>query len=222
VDLMNVLDPLSAAIVFGGTVAAVLLRCGWRDCWATAQLVGQLFGRPFDSERVRSELAVQIQEIDAEGLLRAEPQRFSDGEFDELAETLVKHRSIQALYFDHESHSLRRSALSDTAVKVLSEAAELAPVLGLAGTLLSLGGLSATAADGGYGVAIATAVTTTFYGLVGAHFVFAPLAGAVLRRADAEEHARRELLNWLADAVEQASPAKRIRSGPKSATKAAA
>ena len=221
-DLMNVLDPLSAAIVFGGTVAAVLLRCGWRDCSAAAQAVGQLFTRPFDSDHVRSELAVQIQEIGADGLLRAEPHRFGDGEFDQLAEALVRHRSIQALYFDHERHSLRRVAEAEKAGRVLSEASELAPVLGLAGTLLSLGGLSATAADGGYGFAIATAVTTTFYGLVAAHFVFAPLAGAVLRRADAEEMQRRELLNWLADAVDRASPGKRTRAEARSEPKSEA
>lgn len=216
-DVMNVFDALSAAIVFGGTLAAVLLRCGWRDCAAAAQVIGHLFARRFDSERVRAELAVQIQEIMADGLVRAEPHRFGDGEFDELSEALVQHRSIQALYFDHERHSLRRAALAETAGRVLGEAAELAPVLGLAGTLLSLGGLSAAAVDGDYGRAIGTAVTTTFYGLVAAHFIFAPLSGAVLRRADAEEEQRRVLLNWLADAVEHASPGKPRRAEPKAA-----
>lgn len=215
--VMNVFDPLSAAIVFGGTLVAVLLRRGWRDCSDAAQVVAQLFRRPFDSDRVRSELAIQIQEIGEDGLVRAEPHRFGDGEFDELSEALVKHRSIQALYFDHERHALRRAALAETAGKVLAEAAELAPVLGLAGTLLSLGGLSATAADGDYGRAIGTAVITTFYGLVAAHFLFAPLAGAVLRRADAEEEERRTLLNWLADAVERASPGRPKQAEPKAA-----
>jgi chemotaxis protein MotA len=215
VDLMNLFDPPSAAIVLGGTLAAVLLRCGWRDCAATAQVVAQLFARPFDSDRVRAELAVQIQEITTDGLVRAEPHRFGDGEFDELSEALIHHRSIQALYFDHERHALRRSTLAEIAGKVLSEAAELAPVLGLAGTLLSLGGLSASTVDGNYGQAIGMAVITTFYGLVAAHFLFAPLAGAVLRRADAEEEERRTLLNWLADAVDQAHPGKPKRTEPK-------
>lgn len=216
-DVMNVFDPLSAGIVLGGTLAAVLLRCGWRDCAATAQVVANLFARPFDSDRVRAELAVQIQEITTNGLVRAEPHRFGDGEFDELSEALIQHRSIQALYFDHERHALRRTALADIAGKVLGEAAELAPVLGLAGTLLSLGGLSASAADGDYGSAIGMAVITTFYGLVAAHFIFAPLAGAVLRRSDAEEVERRTLLNWLADAVDRAHPGKPTRAEPKAA-----
>lgn len=216
-DFISLLDPVSAVIVFGGTLVAVVLRCGWRDCRDAARVVGHLFTRPFDSDRVRAELAVQIQEIGSDGLVRAAPHRFGDGEFDELSEALVRHRSIQALYFDHERHSLRRAALAQTAGKVLAEAAELAPVLGLAGTLLSLGGLSAIAVDGDYGRAIGAAVITTFYGLLGAHFLFAPLAGVVLRRADAEEEERRTLLNWLADAVEQASPGKPRRSQPRAA-----
>ena len=216
-DLTNVLDPLSALIVFGGTLAAAMLRCGWRDCAATTQVVAHMLRKPFDVERVRAELAVQIQEIGQDGLVRAAPHQFGDGEFDELSEALVRHRSIQTLYFEHERHSLRRASLAETTGKVLGEAAELAPVLGLAGTLLSLGGLSAATVDGDYGRAIATAVTNPLYGLLAAHFLFAPLAGAVLRRADAEEQARRELLEWLADAVERASPGKRNRGEPKAA-----
>lgn len=217
VNLTTVFDPLSAAIVFGGTLAAALMRCGWRDCAAAAQVVAHLFTRPFNAKRVRAELAVQIQEIGQDGLVRAAPHQFGDGEFDELSEALVRHRSIQALYFEHERHSLRRASLADTAGKVLGEAAELAPVLGLAGTLLSLGGLSSATVDGDYGRAIGMAVVTTLYGLIAAHFLFAPLSGAVLRRADAEEEARRELLEWLADAVERASPGKRKRGESKAA-----
>ena len=206
-DMINHLFDLpSAAIVIGGTLVATLLRCGWRECWTAAKLVGQLFTRPFDSTRVRSELAVQVQEIRRDGLLRAEPHRFGDGEFDELSETLIRHRSIEALHDEHERHRARRSVLAGTAGRVLAEAAELAPVLGLAGTLLALGGLSDAVTTGSYGPAIGAAVTTTLYGLIVANFLFAPLSAAVERRARAEERERRELLDWLADAVGRAAP----------------
>lgn len=206
---VNLLDPLSIAFVFGGTLAAALLRCGWRDCAAAAQAAGQLFARPFDSLRVRAELAVQIREIGERGLIRAEPHQVGDGEFDRLSDALVRHRSIRSLYDEHERHRAGRAALAATARAVLTEAAELAPVLGLAGTLLSLGGLSTLAVDGDYGRAIGMAVTTTFYGLIAANFLFAPLAGAIARRARAEEQARQDLLAWLTEAVERAAPAPR-------------
>ena len=100
--MTNLFDPLSAGIVLGGTVVAVLLRCGWRDSRCALTAVAHLFTKPFDSVRVRAELALQIQEIDEDGLVRAKPHRFGDGEFDELSENLVRHRSIQILYDEHD------------------------------------------------------------------------------------------------------------------------
>lgn len=205
VDIMQLLDPLSAAIVLGGTLAATLLRCGWRDAGATLRALAQFPGRPFDSGRVRAELAAQVREIGEDGILRAEPHRFGDGEFDELSEALIRHRSIKALHEEHARHRERRQTAAGSAVRVLNEAAELAPVLGLAGTLVALGGFSA-AADADYARSIGTAVITTLYGLVLANFVFAPLAAAVARRARIEERERQELIDWLAAAVERAIP----------------
>jgi chemotaxis protein MotA len=203
--MTNLFDPLSLGIVLGGTVAAVLLRCGWRDCSRALTAVAHLFARPFNSDGVRAELAVQIQEIDRDGLLRAQPHHFGDGEFDELSETLIRRRSVQSLYDEHERYRWRRAVLAGTAGRVLSEAADLAPILGLAGTLLSLSGLS-TIAEGDYGRAIGMAVTTTLYGLVVANFLFAPLSAAVERRAQSEEKARQALLDWLAGAIERSCP----------------
>ncbi len=178
--------------------------------------VSHLLLRAFDSGRVRAELAVQIQEIADDGLLRAEPHRFGDGEFDDLSDVLVRHRSIQALYEEHERHRHRRAVLAGTAGRVLAEAADLAPVLGLAGTLLSLGGLS-TAVDGDYARSIGTAVTTTLYGLVVANFLFAPLSTAVDRRARAEERDRQELLDWLAKAIKSACSRSPAATPPRAA-----
>lgn len=212
--MTNLFDPLSAGIVLGGTVLAVLLRCGWQDSRGAVAAVAHLFDDPFDSARVRAQLAVQIREIDEDGLVRAQAHRFGDGEFDELSEALVRDRSIQILYDEHERHRSRRAVLAGTAGRVLAEAADLAPILGLAGTLLALGGLS-TAAETDYARSIGTAVTTTLYGLVAANFLFAPLSAAVERRAQSEEKARQALLDWLARELERSC-------SPRAASKAVA
>ena len=203
--MTNLFDPLSAGIVIVGTVVAALLRCGWQDSHCALTAVWQLFDSPFDSGHVRAQLAVQIREIEEDGLVRAQAHRSGDGEFDELSEALIRHRSIQILHSEHERHRKRRAAFAGTAARVLTEAAELAPILGLAGTLLGLGGLSA-AAEGDYARSIGMAVTTTLYGLIVGNFLFAPLAGAVERRAQSEEKARQALLDWLAHALERTCP----------------
>lgn len=204
-NVMQLLDPVAAAIVLGGTLAATLLRCGWRDVRSALKALAQLPCKVFDSGRVRSELAAQVREIGEDGILRAEPHRFGDGEFDDLSDALIRHRSIRALHEEHERHRARRQRAAETVTRVLQEAADLSPVLGLAGTLVSLGGLGATG-NTDYASLIGTAVVTTLYGLIFANFVFAPLAGAITRRARAEERERQELLDWLAAAIERSIP----------------
>ena len=215
-DVTQWLDPLSAALVLGGTLAAAWLRCGWRDTREALRAAAQLAGRPFAPDRVRAELGAQIQEIGRDGLVRAHAHHFGDGEFDAVADALIRRRSLAALHEEHERHRAARLARARSAAGVFDQAADLAPVLGLAGTLLSLGGLSAQAAGGDTAGAIGTAVTTTLYGLLLANFVFAPLGAAIARRSRAEEAARQTLLDWLEGAVRDAcqppAPAGEARS----------
>lgn len=199
-DLAQSLTPVAASLVFGGTLAATVLRCGLADCRLALKAIACLGTKPFDFDRTRAELAAQIQDIAQDGFLRAEPHHSGDGEFDAIADRLISQRSVKALHDEHRLHRSRRQASATRARDVLVQAAELAPVMGMAGTLLSLGSMSVAA--GGYVQAIGMAVGTTFFGLVCAHFLFTPLAMAVSRRAQAEETARAELLDWLAAGLE--------------------
>lgn len=203
-DISHTIDPLSAAFVIVGTLAATVLRCGFAECRLALRTLASLPSAPFDKDATRKELAAQIREIGEDGFLRAEPHHFEDGAFDELADRLISQRSVKALHDEHRRHREQRMATAARARDVLLQAAELAPVLGLAGTLLSLGSLAGGpgAAPGGISTAIGMAVGTTFFGLVCAHFLFAPLAAAIARRSTAEEKARQELIDWLAAGVE--------------------
>lgn len=202
-DGIPLLDPASAALVLIGTLLATLLRCGWADMRTALQALGQLFAPRFDAVRARAELAIQVQEIEEDGLVRATPHYFGDGEFDEMTDALLRTRSIQALHESHEDHRARRIEASRRAVVVWVNAAELSPMFGLAGTLVSLGSLSSAAASGGdFAGAIGMAVATTLYGLLAANFLFAPLAAIISRRAEAEDRAREDLIAWLSTAIE--------------------
>ncbi|AKH44185.1 chemotaxis protein MotA [Altererythrobacter atlanticus] len=208
----QLIDLPAIAIVLGGTIAATVLRCGWRDMRDMLRSLAQLPARPFNAASVKAELAGQVRAIQEDGLLRAELRGSGDDEFDGLSGTLIGRRSVQALYDEHERYRQKRLALAETGAGVLAAAAELAPVLGLAGTLISLGSLSSDVAEGGnYAAAIGMAITTTLYGLVIANFLFSPLAAAVKRRSSVEECARKELLDWLAQAVKDASGPRALR-----------
>ena len=206
-NLMSFADCTSAAIVIGGTLVATLLRCGFGDCWQVLRALRAALGPRFAAQRVQSRLALQVQDIKANGLLGAHPLRFGDQEFDEATDALIGQRSLDALLAAHAAHKTRRELSSGIAASTLAQAAELAPVLGLAGTLISLGKLPQDGLDrGAYMVAIAMAVHATLYGLVLANLLLAPLARWVERGAEREERERQRLVDWLAQAL---SPARR-------------
>lgn len=209
-DLTSLLDPVSAAVVAGGTTLATVLRCGIGNCRQAAVALVQLGQKGFDAEGTRAEMAVQVQEIQQDGILRAKPHRFVDREFDEAADALIGGRSVKALIAAHEAHKARRTDAARRAATTLAQASELAPVFGLAGTLVSLSQLPAAGIESGaYTGAISMAVLTTLYGLLLANFVLAPLARLVERAAAAEELERDRIIDWLAWQIDRSLPRQR-------------
>ncbi len=91
-----------------------------------------------------------------------------------------------------DEHRLREAA-------VLRRAAEVAPAMGLIGTLVGLIQMLANLDDpSSIGPAMAVALLTTFYGAVMAYMVFAPIAAKLERNADEENL---ELRIYLAGAA---------------------
>ena len=201
-DILGLLDAPSAMIVIGGTAIATFLRCGVNGSRAALVAVVRLGRRRFDAERVRAELAVQVREIQTDGLLRAVPHPLGDSDFDDVTDALIGQRSVAALHCTHDANKARRLEAGARATAALSQAAELAPVFGLAGTLVSLSQLPAggVAMDAWSG-AISMAVLSTLYGLLLANLVLAPLARMVHRVAEQEEVQRQQVVDWLAGLV---------------------
>ncbi len=199
---LTLLDGTSAAIVLGGTAAGTLLRCGWSNTIAAASSLAGAMRGDFDAAHAQSELALQVQQIHRDGLLRAEPRHFGDAEFDAVTDTILSRRTVSALLEKHRAYQRARLARSRVAVATFIQAADLAPVFGLAGTLIAL---SQMPTNPGPGVllshSIPMAIVCTFYGLVTAHLLFAPLARFIERHAAREEAERQKLVDWLAAEV---------------------
>jgi len=207
----SMIDIPTLAIVLGGTLLSTFLRCGLADCRATLRQLGRTLVRqtPFDADAVRARMARVLQDIRRDGLLRAQPRGVGDGEFDAALDALVMQRSVGSARDALKAERERRLAPVRAASATLSQAAELAPVFGLAGTLISLGHMPAGGVDrSAYMPAIAMAVHATLYGLITAHLVLGPLARLVERRAGREEADRRALADWLEIEVVCAIPAR--------------
>ncbi|MBU0668501.1 MAG: MotA/TolQ/ExbB proton channel family protein [Alphaproteobacteria bacterium] len=203
--LENWIDPVAIGIVFMGTVAATLLRCGLADMRIALAALRGMFGPAFNVSRAKAELSKQIREIADDGFIRAEPHHFGDVEFDSITDIMIGQRSVESIHGAHRQYKQTRLDTAQRASRTFESAAELAPVLGLAGTLFALGQApGATSQSGGLVDAIAMAVVTTLYGLVAANFLFAPIAAAIARRSRQEERDRDEVLEWLAEGVRKA------------------
>jgi len=197
-DLAHMLDPLAAGIVIGGTLGATALRSGVADCRAALAALGALARPRFREDLVRGALAPMIAQAVREGLLRASPRRSGDATIDAALASLIQSRSLGAFERRIDAARESRVAHAQRAIRTLVLGAELSPVFGLAGTLVSLSQLPAEGlARGAFMGAISMAVLTTLYGLLLGNLVLAPLARAVERRVAAEETARRELADWL-------------------------
>lgn len=207
-QLDHLADPWSALIVVGGTVLATVLRCGVGDARAAIHAATLLARRPFDPARARADLAAHVRMMQQDGVIRSEPTRLGDRELDEATAALIGQRSIAALRGVHLLHKRRRAARNLRAVRTFTQAADLSPVFGLAGTLVSLTQLP-TAPDGDFTGAISMAVLTTLYGLVLGNIVFAPLSRMVARAAAREERSRQQVLDWLEEQLAQALPSHR-------------
>ncbi|MEY2942566.1 MAG: hypothetical protein RLY97_580 [Pseudomonadota bacterium] len=190
---------MAALIVLGGTMLATLLRCGIADCAVMCRATLRALRGRFDSAGVRAILAGQVMEIRQDGLMRTNLRHFGDKEFDDATSALIGHRSLDALMDAHKAHRDRRMRRALTAARTLNQAADLAPVFGLAGTLISLGHLPADGINhGSYMAAIGMAVQATLWGLMVANLALAPLARLIERRAEQEENERQALVDWMA------------------------
>ena len=206
-DLAHMFDPMAAGIVIGGTLGATALRSGLADCRAAVAAVRALFQPRFQDDLVRGALAPMVAQADREGLLRIRPKPCGDASIDAALTALVQTRSLAAFVSSDDGAREARIAHALRAVRTLALGAELSPVFGLAGTLVSLSQLPADGlARGAFMAAISMAVLTTLYGLLLGNLVLAPLSRAVERRVESEEAARRDITNWLIAKLAPACP----------------
>lgn len=210
----NLINPAAALIVGGGTLLAAVLRCGLADTRETLLAVRALLGKPFPAMMVRGEVAALIAQLRQDGLFRARKRPTGDPEFDEMIDALIAARSASVLMVRHAAHRKRRHHRMVRAARTLATAADLAPVFGLAGTLISLSQLQAQGlARSQFMGAISLAVVTTLYGLLLANLLLAPLARAVERRNERDEAARQAIVDWLAAQAAMVAPHLSLQRG---------
>lgn len=184
-------DLPAALIVIGGTIAVTTISFSLQDIWrAQSVMLQALIDRsiaPSDAaksvlrlaDRSRKEGVMSLQKM--LGQLRAQP--FLQRGLGLVVDTFPTTEIDRILRQEAQAKQVRHNR----SAAVLRKAAEVAPAMGLIGTLLGLvqmlGNLNDPAT---IGPAMAVALLTTFYGAVLANMVFLPLATKLERRSEAE------------------------------------
>jgi len=210
--LAQLFDPGALAIVLAGTLIATTARCGWRDLSIAARAVTQLGRSEFDKDANRAALAKTVAAIQRAGLLGADAPSPPDRALAAQIDALLRSGSFDALHAIRRADRAAREGNRASAIRVFEYAGELAPVFGLVGTLFAITQLApAASADPTEATlaAVATAVLSSLYGVLTAHFLCIPTARAIERKGEREEAARAQLIEWL-ETEAMAAPGGRI------------
>ncbi len=210
-SLRSFLDFPSVLIVLLGSFAVTMVSFSIGEVFAVIPLLGRTLFPPTRDTRRACERALSLAEISRRnGILALDhvlPQLAGEPFLQRSIAMAVDGTSpekIEAMLgteIEATSERLTRSA------NVLRRAAEVAPAMGLIGTLVGLVQMLANLKDpNAIGPAMAVALLTTFYGAVLAYMVFAPVAAKVDRNAADERQIQQIYMVAASSIARQENP----------------
>lgn len=207
----NFIDIPSVMIVILGTISATCVSFSWDEISKAGKIIANsLFmrkTRPSDLARQLMDIAVFARKKGIIGLSAIEPELekipavsdairiLTDGYTGEDAERVLT-QDLDALVERH-----RRSA------SMLRRAAEIAPAMGLIGTLVGLVQMLANLSDpDSIGPAMALALLTTFYGAIMSTIILTPMAAKLERNSNDEAMLRTLVMMAVLSIARQENP----------------
>lgn len=181
----------AAMIVLGGSTAVTLVSFTWdetRDA-ARAMAAALAGGRPCLSTTAMQllQFADKARRSSADAVMRSGGMTKSHPQFAHAIQLLgdgIEEQMVERMLEEEVHSSLQRHHMS---ARFFTRAAEVAPAMGLIGTLVGLvqmlGSLETPSA---IGPAMGVALLTTLYGAILANMVFAPVAAKIERDAQTE------------------------------------
>ena len=203
------LDPLALAIVGGGTLTATVLRAPLRDLVRAVSALRVLGRRRFDAGPLLSQLAALARIARRHGVIALDRSVIADPDVAAAIAAVVDGASADDVAALLAHLRVAREERHRGAIEVWSGIAEVAPAMGMIGTLVGLVQMFTAMRDpGAIGGAMAVALLTTLYGALLASLVGMPVAARLRRQARAESGERARLVAPLVAlaAIEPAAP----------------
>jgi chemotaxis protein MotA len=201
------LDPAAAAIVCGGTVIAVALRTPSRDLTHAIRAIRGLGRRRFDAAPLLEQIAALTRIARRHGVMALDRTVIGDTHVAAAVAAIVDGQGPDEVAAILQQLRRDRAERQLSAVEVWCGAAEVAPALGMVGTLIGLVAMFARMTDPqAIGAAMAVALLATLYGAILANLVAAPIAARLKRQARVEAIERARLEAPLVALAERERP----------------
>jgi chemotaxis protein MotA len=194
------LDPLALAIVLGGTVVAVVLRTPFADLGRALGALRTLGRRRFDAEPLLAQIAALGRIAQRHGVIALDRSVIADTDVAAAVAAVVDGASPDQVSALLEQRRLARLERHRAAAEMWAGAADIAPAMGMIGTLIGLVQMFTAMRDPAtIGAAMAVALLTTLYGAIVACLIATPVAARLKRQARHEAQERARLAGPLAE-----------------------
>ncbi|HYJ52926.1 MAG TPA: MotA/TolQ/ExbB proton channel family protein [Allosphingosinicella sp.] len=182
-------DPLALALVFGGTLLATIVSATRTDLGrGIAALVPLLRARPETDGRAAAQAVLRIRHLsEYKGIVSADRVK-TPIDFVHRAACRLARAEGSATFETWAREEIEdRRARHHSAISLWRHAADVAPAMGMIGTVIGLVAMFARMNDpAAMGPAMAVAMLTTLYGLLFAFALAGPIAARLERLSEAE------------------------------------
>ncbi|QQV77006.1 MotA/TolQ/ExbB proton channel family protein [Sphingomonas aliaeris] len=189
------LDPVAAGIVVGGTVVATMLRTPVRDLADGMAALARLPRRRFDAGGLLDQVGAFTRIARRHGVMALDRSVITDPDVSAAVFAIIDGQGPDDVAVMLRDARRLRTERQLAAVEMWSGAAEVAPAMGMIGTLIGLVAMFTRMTDpSAIGAAMAVALLATLYGAILANLVCSPIAVRLRRqvRVEAVERARLE------------------------------
>ena len=194
------LDPVALAIVLGGTSAAVLLRTPLGDLGRGIAALRTLCRRRFDVEPLLAQVAAFGRIARHHGVIALDRSVIADPDVAAAVAAIVDGASPERVSALLDQRRLSRFERHRAAAEMWTGMADIAPAMGMIGTLIGLVQMFTAMRDPKMiGAAMAVALLTTLYGAILACLIATPVASRLKRHARHEAQERARLATPLAE-----------------------
>lgn len=206
-------DPLSFTLVVGGSLVIATLHGTIADAGRAFGALRVLRRRDvFDASLAKSDIARLERVARRNGVLAMEHETVDDPTVRRAVIAIVDGAGSVETRALLERERQARTARHMVAQDFWTVVAEVAPGMGMIGTIIGLVGMFASMDDPArIGGSMSLALLTTLYGAVIANLVAAPIAGKLRRQAAREEEARIGIDAPLAALAERYTPPASLR-----------